>query len=229
MSAVSARNVPSSTGAAFALGASNEPTDGSAGGTARAGAGVTSLENSGSERTRSLGDSTGSAGRYKRSAARKRPSGGFGRLDQSEITRGFIFRVMTSTAFSHFINSFSTGVHGLHGLHGYPLRVKLALPLMLRVVGVLFLAAMCPSLASAQVPASRVLFRVFLSDGRVLSSYGVGASVEGRSVRLFVQLEDVTRVVQRLVAELALEDLRVKDPPVEQFIGKLFKQGQASR
>jgi ABC-2 type transport system ATP-binding protein len=66
------------------------------------------------------------------------------------------------------------------------------------------------------------------ADAAKLPAFGEVASVEGRSARLIVQREDVTRVVQRLFAELALEDLSVKDPPVEQIIGKIFKQGQAS-
>jgi hypothetical protein len=63
-------------------------------------------------------DFTGSSRRFKRSEARKRPSGSVECPRQSEITRGFFFRVTTSTVFSHFINRFSTGIHGLHGFHG---------------------------------------------------------------------------------------------------------------
>ncbi len=65
-------------------------------------------------------------------------------------------------------------------------------------------------------------------EREVLASYGEIAGLEGRSVRLLVQRDEVTRTVQRLFAELSLEDLSVKDPPVEQIIGKIFKQGQAS-
>lgn len=39
-----------------------------------------------------------------------------------------------------------------------------------------------PAAALAQTPASRVLFRVFLSDGRVLASYGEWARVEDRVI-----------------------------------------------
>ena len=39
-----------------------------------------------------------------------------------------------------------------------------------------------PVAAQAQTPASRVLFRVFLSDGRVLASYGEWARVEDRVI-----------------------------------------------
>ena len=77
---------------------------------------------------------------------------------------------MTSTVFSHFINRFSTG------------GAKLASPNMHRVAGVLLLAAICPSIAAAQAPPSRVLFRVFLSDGRVLSSYGEWARLDDRVI-----------------------------------------------
>jgi hypothetical protein len=77
---------------------------------------------------------------------------------------------MTSTVFSHFINRFSTG------------GAKLASPNMHRVAGLLLLAAICPSIAAAQAPPSRVLFRVFLSDGRVLSSYGEWARLDDRVI-----------------------------------------------
>lgn len=55
---------------------------------------------------------------------------------------------------------------------------------MLRTAGALLLAALLsPSLASAQAPAaSRVLFRVFLTDGRVLSSYGEWARLDDRVI-----------------------------------------------
>lgn len=50
-----------------------------------------------------------------------------------------------------------------------------------------FIAAVCvallaPSVVSAQASASRVLFRVFLSDGRVLSSYGEWARLGDRVI-----------------------------------------------
>ena len=53
---------------------------------------------------------------------------------------------------------------------------------MHRVAGVLLLAAICPSIAAAQAPPSRVLFRVFLSDGRVLSSYGEWSRLDDRVI-----------------------------------------------
>jgi hypothetical protein len=46
----------------------------------------------------------------------------------------------------------------------------------------LIVAVLLPGAAEAQPVASRVLFRVFLSDGRVLSSYGEWARVEDRVI-----------------------------------------------
>jgi hypothetical protein len=51
-----------------------------------------------------------------------------------------------------------------------------------RAAGLLCVAALIPSLAAAQSAASRVLFRVFLSDGRVLSSYGEWARLDDRVI-----------------------------------------------
>ena len=47
---------------------------------------------------------------------------------------------------------------------------------------VVLAALLLPAPAMAQTPASRVLFRVFLSDGRVLASYGEWARVEDRVI-----------------------------------------------
>lgn len=49
-------------------------------------------------------------------------------------------------------------------------------------LALLLTALLSPSVAQAQAPASRVLFRVFLSDGRVLASYGEWARVEDRVI-----------------------------------------------
>ena len=53
---------------------------------------------------------------------------------------------------------------------------------MFRVAGALLLAALLPSSVFAQASASRVLFRVFLTDGRVLSSYGEWARLDDRVI-----------------------------------------------
>jgi hypothetical protein len=48
--------------------------------------------------------------------------------------------------------------------------------------GILFGVVLAPAFAAAQASASRVLFRVFLSDGRVLASYGEWARVDDRVI-----------------------------------------------
>jgi ABC-2 type transport system ATP-binding protein len=58
-----------------------------------------------------------------------------------------------------------------------------------------------------------------------LARYGEVASLEGRHARLIVKREHLTRTVQQLFSELELDDLSVKDPPVEQVIGKLYQAG----
>jgi len=64
---------------------------------------------------------------------------------------------------------------------GFPQGDKLAALVILRCA--LFLAVFAaPAAVQAQTPASRVLFRVFLSDGRVLASYGEWARVEDRVI-----------------------------------------------
>jgi hypothetical protein len=51
-----------------------------------------------------------------------------------------------------------------------------------RGAGILLVAALLPAIASAQPAASRILFRVFLADGRVLSSYGEWARLDDRVI-----------------------------------------------
>src|SRR6478735_3929437 len=117
-------------------------------------------------------DSTGSPESFKRSGARKRPAGGFGRLDQSEIRRKIYFPVASSTSFRRFINRFST----LSLADTFMRRV------FYRLAVILCVAAFVPSPASGQSATSRVLFRVFLSDGRVLSSYGEWSRLDDRVI-----------------------------------------------
>lgn len=77
---------------------------------------------------------------------------------------------------------------------------------MFFAVGVLIVAALFPSSVFAQTPASRVLFRVFLTDGRVLSSYGEWARLDDRVIfsmptqltREPVELQLVTIPAQRV-------------------------------
>jgi ABC-2 type transport system ATP-binding protein len=55
------------------------------------------------------------------------------------------------------------------------------------------------------------------------SSYGTLQSHEGKEVRLLVPRERLTESVARLLADFAVCDLEVSDPPIEEMIGKLFR------
>ena len=56
-------------------------------------------------------------------------------------------------------------------------------------------------------------------------SYGEVEACDGRDVRLLVERERLTEVVARLLADLEVRDLEVSDPPIEELIGRLFRQG----
>ncbi len=60
-----------------------------------------------------------------------------------------------------------------------------------------------------------------------LQPFGEIESCEGRVVRFIVQRADLTATVTRLLAELDVADMTVSDPPIEQIIGRLFKEGKA--
>jgi hypothetical protein len=86
---------------------------------------------------------------------------------------------------------------------------------MLRFAGALLLAAaLFPSAVFAQVPASRVLFRVFLTDGRVLSSYGEWARLDDRVI--FSMPTQLTREPVELQL-VTIPSQRVDWPRTEQY------------
>lgn len=59
----------------------------------------------------------------------------------------------------------------------------------------------------------------------VFASYGEVEAIEGREVRLLIPRERLTEQVGRLLADLAVVDLSVSDPPIEDIIGRLFHRG----
>jgi ABC-2 type transport system ATP-binding protein len=66
---------------------------------------------------------------------------------------------------------------------------------------------------------------VDLLDGaRDLSSYGEVVSSEEGRVELRVRKSDTARVTSRILADLAVEDLTVHDPPIEDVIEQVFAQ-----
>jgi ABC-2 type transport system ATP-binding protein len=58
--------------------------------------------------------------------------------------------------------------------------------------------------------------------------YGELEACDGRDVRLLVERERLTDVVARLLADLEVRDLEVSDPPIEELIGRLFRQGEVA-
>jgi len=58
-----------------------------------------------------------------------------------------------------------------------------------------------------------------------LAAYGEIEQIEGRSASLIVQRDSLTTTINRLLSELAVVDLTVSDPPVEEVIGRVFQAG----
>jgi len=59
-------------------------------------------------------------------------------------------------------------------------------------------------------------------------AYGELESLCGCDVRLLVERGRLTQVVGRLLAELPVRDLEVRDPPIEETIGRLFRDAAAA-
>ena len=55
-----------------------------------------------------------------------------------------------------------------------------------------------------------------------MQRYGDVQSLEGRCVTLLIERDALTAVVERLLDEQAVQDLKVSDPPIEEVIGRLF-------
>jgi ABC-2 type transport system ATP-binding protein len=90
--------------------------------------------------------------------------------------------------------------------------------------GQLFYDGSLSGLTERLAPSRQV--RLELCDPQpsgVFSSYGALQSHEGNEVRLLVPRERLTESVARLLADFAVCDLEVSDPPIEEMIGKLFR------
>ena len=61
-----------------------------------------------------------------------------------------------------------------------------------------------------------------------LAAYGEVASVEGHAVRLAVERSQLTAVIARLLGDLEVRDLTINDPPIEETIGRIFRQPGAA-
>ncbi len=60
-----------------------------------------------------------------------------------------------------------------------------------------------------------------------LVQYGELESVEGKQVRFFLRREQLTSTVNRILTDMEVLDLSVTDPPIEEVIGRLFRQRNA--
>ena len=61
-----------------------------------------------------------------------------------------------------------------------------------------------------------------------LQSYGDVVSCDGHQARILVQRERLTETVTRLLGEQRIADLTVTDPPVDEVIGRIFREGNAT-
>lgn len=59
-----------------------------------------------------------------------------------------------------------------------------------------------------------------------LSQYGEIEKIEGREARLIVRREDLTKTTTQLLTQLEVVDFKVSDPPIEEIIGRLLRQGE---
>lgn len=62
----------------------------------------------------------------------------------------------------------------------------------------------------------------------VAAAYGEVERMEGRSLTLLVRREALTQTLARLLADLAVADLSVSDPPVDEIIGRVFASGSTN-
>jgi len=95
--------------------------------------------------------------------------------------------------------------------------------------GRLFHDGSLEDLTSRLAPCREV--RLELRDpiaAETLAVYGEVQQLQGRQVRLLIPRGQLTRQVARLLAELAVEDLEVRDPPIEDLIGQVFRQGEVA-
>lgn len=61
-----------------------------------------------------------------------------------------------------------------------------------------------------------------------LASFGEIESITGQEVRFIVPRENLTTTIAHILAKLPIQDLSVKDPPIEEIIGRLFEAGKVA-
>lgn len=84
------------------------------------------------------------------------------------------------------------------------------------------LAALCERLA----PWREVRLELGVPGCREqLGRYGEVEQLDGAAARLLIPREQLTASLNRLLADLPVLDLEVRDPPIEELIGRLFQRG----
>jgi ABC-2 type transport system ATP-binding protein len=67
-----------------------------------------------------------------------------------------------------------------------------------------------------------------LPKAEEFQGYGELESLQGHQVRLLIPREQLTQQVGELLSRFDVLDLEVADPPVEELIGRLFRQGSVA-
>jgi ABC-2 type transport system ATP-binding protein len=67
-----------------------------------------------------------------------------------------------------------------------------------------------------------------LANAEEFQGYGELESLQGHQVRLLIPREQLTQQVGELLSRFDVLDLEVSDPPVEELIGRLFRQGSVA-
>ena len=68
----------------------------------------------------------------------------------------------------------------------------------------------------------------FLENLDELEKFGEIESIRGREVRLLVRRPELTQTVNQLLDQLDVVDLTISDPPIDEIIGKVFKDPQGA-
>ncbi|WP_019508205.1 ATP-binding cassette domain-containing protein [Pleurocapsa sp. PCC 7319] len=61
-----------------------------------------------------------------------------------------------------------------------------------------------------------------------LADFGEIEAIAGQEVRFLVPRENLTATIAHILAKLPIQDLSVKDPPIEEIIGRLFEAGKVA-
>ena len=65
-------------------------------------------------------------------------------------------------------------------------------------------------------------------EADALKGYGELETLDGCTASLIVRRETLTQAVSKMLSELAIQDLTVTDPPIEEVIGRVFQAGSVA-